>query len=562
MYRDTQDTTPNATRSALLDSLLLLLISVFLFSPQHLSAKSTSNEEQVKVQIESLDEIASAIGTLQGTAAGIVIKQEYCIPGTGYPLKAPVYEAIQEHAAQLNSLQEKFVKLRFTVNKMRIQPFFQNWVPENIDKRMIAVEKSIHTVRSILHDKKSALDSARVKDCRAKAPVVKYEPLTLPDIPDYLCTKKEKQNLVTKASDTVETARRNVLKAQSTADWYAKAPKGESPEAAASYNKLFEKALEVYNGHKKIWEKAKALLKAAKKLKVVKCDKNGVMISTPPLERTALQIPELLRPMTGVCEPCREEQEAYNREVEKLSEIRTRIADIVRLHGGSFGYVLPGVAAEYRLLTKEWEAKHGLAVELRYALDQCIRSRCAAEPETPVGAIHSETPVSVEENATGDSSGMLEGIHPGDLDGCGVGYWKSKEDMIKAMRSPKGIRGLGWELMGIPKPCPKLGKGKIVQLQTICERFTDGDYMTLSPDGIPLCWSKHAAPPATAGAYMTHWGIRGLTLSSICMSEHFDEKPTIAQMQELVPIIRYNTGEMHVECFYMKRSAYEEVMGE
>ena len=531
----------------------VILFALVILLSYPVASHSASARQQAKQKIASLTSISTEVTKLQASAKSIVIKKKYCLVGTGTPTKTSTYTNIAEHRTKLNTLIQEFNNVKHTVNLMRSQPGPAKLIPAGTPARISNIQQSILKVNAILRDKKKALDNAPTRNCMVRS--VKYEKVDIPNIPEYVCTKKEKQAFINKAVKAVRMAEVNTKKAHADADRYNKAKGGKGKEARAVLDKLFNRALKVYRKHKKVLNRARAVLKAAKRLKVVKCDKNGVIIVIPGLERSALKTQSLVRPATGACDECKPEQVKYNAQVNALTRIRNKIARLVRRYGAPRGKVPPKVAVEYRLLMKEWNAKYGLLKEFKRALDICIEDKCSPQTANILETSDLQNTNSEERPSLLNASTRLE-----DLRDCGVGFWSSREDIKNAMRSSSGLGGYGWEFMGVSKACPGLGSGKVVDFISICNRF-DSDIVLLSPVGIPLCWDSVGLPPSTADAYKGHWGLRGLTLSAVCWIGYLGRNPTREEMMEIFPIVRYSTGDFKVECFYMKVEEYTKLRG-
>ncbi len=360
----------------------MFALAILLCYPIISQSAPPQNRQQAKQAIKSLGSISTAAKKLQTSANRIVIKKRYCLPGTGTPTKASTRTKITRHRSKLNKLNRQLRNVEATVNWMLARPVvWGKLVPAGTTSRIKNIRRSIQRAGTILAGKERALKKAPRKNCTAK--LVQYEKVNIPTVPAYVCTKKEKRALTSKAKKAVNAANRNVKKAHADADRYVKAKRGQGRQARAALDKLFNKAQRVYRSHKQVLSKAKAAHKAAKKLKVVKCDKNGVIITTPGLQKNALKIPPQVRPTTGACDKCKPDQAKYNSQAKALTKIRNKIKKLVRRHGGPRGKVPPKIAKEYRSLMQSWNAKHGLVKALKQALDFCIRDKCSAKQSAP-----------------------------------------------------------------------------------------------------------------------------------------------------------------------------------
>jgi len=145
-----------------------------------------------------------------------------------------------------------------------------------------------------------------------------------------------------------------------------------------------------------------------------------------------------------------------------------------------------------------------------------------------------------------------------DLRDCG--FIASKEDFHEATQSPQGIGGRGWEYMGVSKPCPDLRSGKVIDFLTVCRRDHKADTVVLSSSGIPMCRELSPYPPH-AIEDLTSRGLLGTPLSMVCHYAYFGRYPTKEEQMEIMSIVRYFTGDLKVECFYIKRNDLIKLQG-
>lgn len=156
-----------------------------------------------------------------------------------------------------------------------------------------------------------------------------------------------------------------------------------------------------------------------------------------------------------------------------------------------------------------------------------------------------------------------------DLRGCGNGGLRSgkwKEHFKKSHTDPKGIWGRGWDLMAVELPCPRLTGGKVVEFQQICDKYAQRvpTVMSIGPHGLPVCTEGNVTwPPdmmSSAGGldYLRgRWCIRGTCLTGVCAIGYYglkaDTDTKTKYAKSITPIVKYRTGTLKAECFYMKR---------
>ena len=135
----------------------------------------------------------------------------------------------------------------------------------------------------------------------------------------------------------------------------------------------------------------------------------------------------------------------------------------------------------------------------------------------------------------------------------------------KANRDPRGLGGWGWILMGVDLPCPGLNGGKIVSFAEICApRGQDnGLVVQIRPDGTPICWPPDRGfTNVPESDLQSHFGLAGTNLVGACIGARFGLFGRAAtpeeseQMQQTIPLIKYWTGDLTAECFYMDRKEW------
>lgn len=385
--------TPNIQRLA------LFMLLTFLCFPVMLHSAPPQSAQQAQQTIQNLNAISAAADRIKASANGIVIKKQYCSPGTGNPVKQSTYAEISRYRGQLNQLVPELRNIDSTVNWMQARPVvWGKLVPQGTGAKIKDVRRKIQKAGSILSKKEAALKKAPTKNCMFKA--VDYQAVNIPSIPDYVCTQKEKRALIDSAQKAVKAADENVRKAQADADRYIR---------TVGANALFQKAKQVYEDHKRVLHNARVALDAASnKLKVVRCDENGVLVSVPGLDKSVLKTPPLVRPVTGACAACKPEQKTYNSTVKSLTKLRNKIDKLVRRHGGPKGKVSPKAAENYKLLMKAWNAKHALVEEYGRSLNSCIEAKCGSDTGEP----------SIGANTTPDAPETIGGLATG-----GSGDW-------------------------------------------------------------------------------------------------------------------------------------------
>ncbi len=141
-----------------------------------------------------------------------------------------------------------------------------------------------------------------------------------------------------------------------------------------------------------------------------------------------------------------------------------------------------------------------------------------------------------------------------DLNDCGM-HGLPGENFTLAMRSPHGIGGWGWEYAAVTLSCPALINGKKVSFKPICDQFNDSKGLRITPSGKPVCWGGVWWPPHPE--QMNQPAMRGTMLSPTCLAAYYGRIGAPASEQrknedQVVPIVKYSTGQPEMECFYIK----------
>ncbi len=160
-------------------------------------------------------------------------------------------------------------------------------------------------------------------------------------------------------------------------------------------------------------------------------------------------------------------------------------------------------------------------------------------------------------------------ISKDDLRGCGNGgprYGKTlQEHFKKSHTDPKGIWGRGWDLMAVDLPCPRLTGGKVVEFQPLCDKFAQGTptEMRIASNGLPVC-AETGGGPLGEDSLHGRWCIRGTCLRGVCGTGYYglnpDTETSTRYFKSMVGIVKYRTGTLHAECFYMKREDWLKIV--
>ncbi len=360
----------------------IILLIFLLFFGYTAIAHATPADQALK-RLKTLEVAQKA---LLSTVTKITILKSYCISGTGKPTKEPTYKQISEATTTRARLIKENVTLEKEIKHISKAAAVDKLNKRRASSRITKLGNTLNTIARTLRAKKSALDKASNKDCLARTTVT-YARVKIPSIPGYLCPedKAQKQALIKQAKAAVDSAIKNYQKAVKDADKYKNAQKGQDSATKAELEKLFKAKLKVVERHRSIRNKAQAALKAAQGLQIVKsCDKSGKKIIVAPLGRATLKTPELLRPMSKVCDACKPEGNNYNRQVSALANLRNKIANLVSQYGAKSGTVPPKAAVEYKSLMDAWKAKRGLVDAIKQALDQCIKDKCQPIPKKDI----------------------------------------------------------------------------------------------------------------------------------------------------------------------------------
>jgi hypothetical protein len=142
----------------------------------------------------------------------------------------------------------------------------------------------------------------------------------------------------------------------------------------------------------------------------------------------------------------------------------------------------------------------------------------------------------------------------------------SREGVMKSGIDSEGLAGRGWARMGISLPCPGLSGGKVVYFQPLCERSARGPGMKarVAPDGLPMCRDGGRGWPPDTSEMESRNCLRGLCLDAACLDDYAGPDASREKRRDVfankIAIVKFRTRELHVECFYMGRKRWMELM--
>jgi hypothetical protein len=172
-----------------------------------------------------------------------------------------------------------------------------------------------------------------------------------------------------------------------------------------------------------------------------------------------------------------------------------------------------------------------------------------------------EAPLQSESVIDSEGSGELfgKGVKFDHLKTCGNG---DPQFTTRLLFMPTGLGEQTFDFMGLTMACSGLTGGRRVEFQKVCNEFSGANPpMTarVQPWGVPTCWpnDRKWRPPKPGD---NGWGLNGKPLTTVCYEAYYGRPATSDEQLETVALLKYTVRELHVECFYMKRTAMQRLL--